>query len=487
MKKLILVLVLAGGLLVRMYKIDAPLADWHSWRQADTAAVARNFIKHGYHLLHPTFDDLSSIPSGKQNPHGWRFVEFPLYNAAHALFFQLLQALGLKFISFEMAGRLTSIIASLFSGWFLYLIAKEYYGELTGILALFFFLFLPYNIYYSRTILPGPTMLSFSLASLYFLILEERKSGLEKKLLWSVSLFLAAISVLVKPYAVFILLPSWLVIFGKRLFQPSKKFKSSLTKILIYCSFSALPFLAWRWWMKNFPEGIPANTWLLNSGNIRFRPAWWRWIFAERLGKLILGYWGGFLLTLGIATRKKLARELLFYSWIFGALGYLVVFARGNIQHDYYQIVIMPTVAISLAKGGEVLIRNTHNFFYPCLNLIIFLITCTFMFSFSWYQVRGYYQINHPEIIEAGRTADRLLPPDAKVIAPYNGDTAFLYQVNRPGWPAVTASLEKMRSWGATHYVSVNFDTTTKWVADHCSILAKNNRWLIADLRKCKP
>jgi len=41
-------LVMVLALVLRLYKIDIPLADHHSWRQADTAAVARNFVKENF-------------------------------------------------------------------------------------------------------------------------------------------------------------------------------------------------------------------------------------------------------------------------------------------------------------------------------------------------------------------------------------------------------------------------------------------------------
>ena len=48
------------------------------------------------------------------------------------------------------------------------------------------------------------------------------------------------------------------------------------------------------------------------------------------------------------------------------------------------------------------------------------------------------------------------MPKDAKVVAPYNGDTAFLYQMNRKGWPAVDNSIDNIIERGATHYVSLD-------------------------------
>ena len=84
MKKLdyfILSLILIIALLFRLYKINIPLADFHSWRQVDTAAVSRNFVKNGIDLFHPVYDDLSNVQSGIDNPLGYRMVEFPIYNA----------------------------------------------------------------------------------------------------------------------------------------------------------------------------------------------------------------------------------------------------------------------------------------------------------------------------------------------------------------------------------------------------------------------
>ena len=76
-----LTLILIFGFLVRLYKIDSPIADWHSWRQADTAAVTRNFIKEGFNPFLPKYDDMSGVSEHPiTNPARFRFVEFPIYN-----------------------------------------------------------------------------------------------------------------------------------------------------------------------------------------------------------------------------------------------------------------------------------------------------------------------------------------------------------------------------------------------------------------------
>src|SRR5438309_12010707 len=80
-----LALVLCIALFCRLYKISRPIADWHSWRQADTAAVSRNFIKEGFNPFIPKYDDMSTQANGLDNPQRYRFVEFPIYNSLVAL------------------------------------------------------------------------------------------------------------------------------------------------------------------------------------------------------------------------------------------------------------------------------------------------------------------------------------------------------------------------------------------------------------------
>src|SRR3989338_11377021 len=76
-------LIILIGFWVRLYKIDAPIADWHSWRQADTAAVTRNFIKEGFNPFLPKYDDMTGVSEKPiVNTLRFRFVEFPVYNIA---------------------------------------------------------------------------------------------------------------------------------------------------------------------------------------------------------------------------------------------------------------------------------------------------------------------------------------------------------------------------------------------------------------------
>jgi hypothetical protein len=290
---------------------------------------------------------------------------------------------------------------------------------------------------------------------------------------------LGSLALLTKPYALFIIFPCLLFIFLKKI-----NFKNLLS-ITSYGLLIIIPLIGWRMWIQRFPEGIPVNQWLLNQNNIRLRPAWWRWLFEERIGRLILGSWGLIPFGLGLITKINKKISWYFYLWSLGILTYFVVFAWGNVQHDYYQIITLPLISVFLAKGSYLLL-NPPLKFNKYLSYILFIVSCSFAFGFSWYQVREYYKINHPEIIAAGKAADKLLPKEAKVIAPYQGDTAFLYQTKRRGWPAVTRDVSQLVEMGADYYVSVNFDKTTANLKNKCPVLDNNESWIIINLKECQ-
>jgi len=470
---LFLAILIIFAFLVRLYQIDAPLADWHSWRQTDTAAVSRNFIKNGYDVLHPRFDDLSSLPSMLENPQGYRFVEFPFYNLLHAF---LAQSFPVR--SLEWWGRMISILFSLGSMLFLYFLVKKYTGKLTAFLTAFFFAFLPFNIYYSRVILPEPMMVFSTLAMIFFF-----SQWLERKRFTGLYYFLffvfASVSLLLKPFMIFLFPVLFYLAWHKWGFALLKKWPLYLAGLAI------IPFLLWRWWMSHFPEGIPYYPWLFNYQGIRFKGAFFRWLFGERMGKLILGYWGLVPFVLGISARIKKEGWLLFW-WLVGILLYFSVIAGGNVIHDYYQIIAIPIICIFLAKGSHFLLFVPKQYFNKFLCPLLFVVCSLFMFAFSWYEVRGFFNVNHPEIVAAGRKADQILPQGAKVIAPYDEDTAFLYQINRSGWPKVIISTDYLISLGATHFVSVRFDEDTNEAMEEYKILEQTEDYVIIDLTQRK-
>lgn len=462
-----LIFVLIAAFTVRLYKIDAPIADWHSWRQADTAAVSRNFIKYGFNPLVPKYDDMSGVSEiPVTNPNTFRFVEFPIYNI---FTFPVYKTFGVN----DKYSRLVSVIFSLGSVVFLYLICKRYLGTGVSLLAALIYSVLPFNIFFSRTTLPEPTFLFFSLGMMYFVdkwIWQNR--GIVRALIFT------AIAFLMKPWAIFFVPPL--------LFSAFIKY-GSIRKVprtfFLFWGVAILPFIFWRLWILQQPEGIPASNWLMNGDHIRFRPAFFRWIISERLGREILGVTGLTLAIIGILIRPK--KGYFLHVWLLSMILYYVIFATGNVRHNYYQYITVPIWAVFLTLGFVFLIKGLKDFIPRIWTIPLAILLLGLSFYFTWDQDKGFYQINNPVIVEAGKKADQILPKDAVVVAPYNGDTAFLYQTNRKGWPVTALPLSEMVSdYGITHFISTTHDAKTSWVIRHFKILENNPQFVIADLRQ---
>lgn len=487
----LLFIVILGAFVVRLYKLDNPVADWHSWRQADTASVSRIYVDEGINILFPRYYDVSTVQTGGFNKDGLRLVEFPIYNVINAVLAKNLpinypnrllsktwKDIGYSPSSVELWGRLISITASIVSILSLFYIGRRLYGQWVGLLSAFFFSFIPYNVYFSRVILPEPLSIALGLTGLAAFVHFITK---ENKWMLYFSGLLFAVSLLIKPFSFFYLVPAIYLAFEKFGIRAIKENASLLIRLLIFSNIIIIPFFAWRIWINNNPIGIPHFEWAFNGDGIRFKPTFWRWIFSERIGDLILGVWG--MIPFGFAIlHKGTSKYKYFIHWyLLGAVLYVSTFATASVRHDYYQTFIVAPLA--LAVGYGVYVMWTTTLFNKIVTRSLLIFSVFIMLITGGVQAREYYRVNHPEIIKAGMAADKLLPKGATVIASYNGDTAFLYHINRFGWPVVDTSFDKLKERGAEFYVSVNYgDPDTIMLMGTNKILEQTSEYIIINL-----
>lgn len=468
-----LIFVFLLSFILRTYKIDNPVADWHSWRQADTAAVARNFATEEFNIFYPKAHNFFKLnPSDPDNPNRYFLNEFPFYNACVAVLYKLF---GIK----EKYARLVSVFVSSLTSVVLYLLVKKYSSSFIAGLSAVFFAILPYNIYYGRVIMPDPTFIFFSVLSLFLITLWLEKESLFWAVVSSISL---ALAMLVKPYAIFLGIPIAYLVVRKWGWLSFKKPQVYLVAIL-----SLFPLVAWRYHINQHPEGMFGSKWLINATNIRFKGAFFRWIIFDRMNRLIFATGGFVLFWLGIIAQRTKKEGLFFLSWLLAIVVYITYFAMGNVTHDYYQMPLVPIGCYFMAKGFDFLIKKGKDIFSRLINFSLAISFVLLMLGFGWYETRGFFNINRWEIVEAGREADKLLPKEAKVIAPYNSDPAFLYQTNRNGWSGLRnmGELREYIDQGATYYVSVDFDEITKRLEQSCQVIKKTEKFIIIDLQDC--
>ncbi|MBU2577769.1 glycosyltransferase family 39 protein, partial [Patescibacteria group bacterium] len=376
-----------------------------------------------------------------------------------------------------------SIFFSLGSTLFLYLIASKFLGRKTGLLSAFFFAVLPYNIFYSRVVLPEPMIIFLNLAMFYFAIKWLDSDSFPDFAFFTLfSMF----SFSQKAFPLFLLLPLSYLIIRKFGFGFLKK-----KELYFWLIISILPLILWRYWIGQFPEGIPGSLWLFNQGNIRFKGAFFHWIFAERIGKLILGYFGLPLLISGLALKPK-KEELFFYSWLLAIFAYITVFASGNVTHDYYQIPLVPILCVFMAKGAAFLLFEKNSSFSRIVSTGLVAFCTIFMLAFSWFEVRGFYNVKGGVDL-AGAAVDELLPENVLVLTGDSNDATLLYNTNRWGWtggyasyyPNTKETIDKIREMGGSVYVSTQFDRNSdfgKYMLENYKIVKESDQYIIFEL-----
>lgn len=448
------------ALILRLYNIDAPVADHHSWRQADTAAVARNYVKSGnFDLLYPKYDDLSSIGTGSINLQGYRFVEFPFYNALYGAIYKYF-----PLFSLETTGRMVTAIFSLFIIAVLYFLLLFEEGRVAAFFGSLTFSLMPFFVFYSRVILPDMNATSLVFIAIFFLYLFKKTDG-KNWFFYIVSLIFAGLSILTKPTVVFYFLSLVYIFYSIYKLSFLKKFS-----FYFYFIVATIPFFLWRYWISHFPEGIPSSDWLITSVNtyeglkeIFFRPAFFRWIFYERIANLIMGSYLLVFLLLGIFKKPK--NSFLLSTIGLSATLYLFTFQGGNVQHDYYQTIILPALAIFTGVGISAITGDKKTFISPFLSYPIIFGIFVASFLFSYFQVKDFYSYSD-NLVKIGKIINTLTDVDSKVVTDTLGDTTLLYLSDRKGFPAKIGDFETLKKQGMQYYVTYNKDSGAEMKKD---------------------
>jgi len=450
---ILFVLVFVVAIVARWQHINAPITEWFSWRQSDTAAVGKLYAKDGIDLLRPRYYDISRIQSGIDNPQGLRMVEFPLYNASFGWLYKTFPQ-----VSIEMWARMVTALLSLGALTALYIMLRDEIGEAAAFFGGLFFALCPYIVFYSRSILPDMPATSIAVISglmAHYYVRTKRWYFLVG------ACVLFAVALLIKPTVIFYaLLLMYFIMKG----TASKRMAGLL--IIVVLGLAAIPVYWWRQYILQFPEGIPASDWLLTSVNtstglhsVFMRPAFFRWILFERINNLILGGYLTFFAILGLFFSNKKS----YVHWVFAAVAasYLLTFQGGNVQHDYYQIIITPALAVLIGAGVHHLLTQ-KGFGFRAVRYLCIVVLFVLGIAFSYYQVNPYYNQNSDLLLIADVMRSITKSSD-RIVVDAQGDSTVLYIAERFGYPAIYNELEQIRAEGkAEYFVTTNSDYKQK-------------------------
>lgn len=428
MKKYLLWFLLVLALGVRLYQVNSPLIGFHSWRQADTAAIARNFYENGYKFLYPQVDCGGASA-------GYVETEFPIYSFTVALSYKFS---GVQ----EFWGRVWSVIFSLLTIYFLYLLAKKFIDPKTAFWSALFFSFLPLNIYYSRTFMPESAMLLCSVLGVYLFSWWLDSAKLRYFFL---SLIFTALACLLKIPTLYLGLPlfylAWLK-FGKKVFL---QWTLWVYAILVFLSLGLWYYHAHQIYLQ---YGVGFNIWgegpdKWRNWDLGFSFKFWNKIFFKNLAERYLTWFGFPILVVGLFLKRENKAEKLFDFWLLALLVYLLIVAKANFVHEYYQLPLMLPAAVFM---GKVYARHWDSRIFQnkkSLGLTVFLVG-TLVLGGGRYH--SYMKKENPQSSETFQLAKRIkqkIDDKALVVAVDSGNSTLLYLCHKKGWHSFPGQIDE--------------------------------------------
>jgi 4-amino-4-deoxy-L-arabinose transferase-like glycosyltransferase len=405
---------IALALVVRLYKVDSPLIGVHSWRQADTAAMSRNFYTNGFNLFYPQIDWGGAI--------GYCETEFPIYSYIVALFYKIL---GLH----DSFGRALSIVYFFVSIWFLYRLAEKYFGRNAAFWSGAVYSMLPLNIYYSRTFQPESMLMMCCIIGIYYF---DRWIDSERSWDLIISGIFVSLACLIKVLPLIYLGVPLIYLawnrFGLKVFAQ--------LSLWIYSIFIAFSVFAWYYHAHNlFIEfgntfGFSANSTNRYDYAILLTLSFW----TEIIFRVIFRNFAIFCFPIfiaGLLISRNNNREYVFDYWLIAVALTWILVPVTSVVHEYYQLPFMLPAAVIIGRACDRYLTHWRKAVITCLCLA--LLTGSILYATGYMSVE---QADNSDLIELATQVKANTPRNSLVVASTGGDPTLLYLSDRRGWLA---------------------------------------------------
>ncbi len=365
--------ILATGILVivslvpRVTHLELPLLEKNAFRQTQTALTAQVYADSGIDLLSyqtPLFGPPWMVP-----------FELPLYQAAVALVSWTLPDGAL----FDISCRLTAVIFFYLSALALYLACREVTDRWISGWVLAVYLFMPFNMIYSRMCLIDFTSVAFALIYLVAVLKWLRN---DRRHIWTlVAVGSGSIAATVKVTTIPMILPAvvlltlWWLISQRR--DGGRPWSSVVRRVgavawVQLAMMAALPVLVewlWLWHTDTIKAASPFTNWLTSEhlqawswGAFSQRLETAKWLqITDRLHRLMVSGWMVILpLVAVVAVIKSGPRHrLALVSVALGAVLPILMFFNLYAVHEYYLVAVAAPIAVLVGVGlGAVLRRG---------------------------------------------------------------------------------------------------------------------------------
>lgn len=455
MKKIYLILLIT--LLARLYHINFPVSGWHSWRQSDTATIARNFYENGHNILYP---QINWAPQTT----GYVESEFHIYPFIVSILYSIF---GVN----DMWGRILSIIFSLLAVYGLYLLARKYINEQTALWSALIYGILPLNIFYGRAFMPESAMLMCSIYSVYFF---SEWLDREKAKYFLYAWLFTCLAILIKLPALYIGFPLAYLAYQKYKFSLFKNHKIYFLTVLIL-----IPVVLWYYHAHQLllNGGVSFGIWTYGQDkwgmfSLLIDPSWYNDIFLKSFAERHVTYPGFILLIWGLFIKREYDKEKVFDFWLIAVLVYIFIAAQAHRAQEYYTLPLNILAAVFIAKvfAKYLPFENIKQAFKTSklsyFATLCFILICTlsylrmanFMKSESW----------DSPIFKIAEDIKNLSKPDDLIITVGNGNPVYLYQSHRNGWTAMPQQLDN-------NFLAEKIQQGAKFLVGEKNIFAQNN------------
>jgi len=329
----------AAAFVVRLYRIDQPLLDFHPIRQYRTAILARVYYYQGAESIPQWKKEL--LASYKERI---PLLEPPIGEIVTAWIWRIAGG------EYLWLPRIFSCIYWLIGGIFLYLIACRLISPSAAVFSTLFYLFWPYNLFIGRSIQPEAMLVMLYVCSVFLILRYYDRPTVTRLVPAAIA---AGCAILIKPYIIF---PIYVAFISVGIFKQGLAGFVMSPKSILFVIVSLLPGGAY------YGHSLLASNYLARRGGIQFVPNllltgqfWKSWLamigHTTGIVALITAMAGTFFCLKGVA------RALLAGLWA-GYIVFGIVFNNAIHTHDYYQVPLIPVVYIGL--GPIAVLLTSH-------------------------------------------------------------------------------------------------------------------------------
>ncbi len=415
-----LLFLLTLAIAIRIYNINSPIIGIHSWRQSDTAAMARNFYENNFNLFYPQIDWGGNSP-------GYCETEFPIYSFIVALIYKIFGGVS------EFWGRYFSILCFLVALYFLYQLIVKILDQKTASWSCLFFVILPLNVYYSRTFQPESMLLMCSVIGIYYFInwLDFEK---QQDLILSGSFVALACLIKVLPI-IYLGIPIFYLAWTKYNIRVFSQISLWIYSILILMSVAAWYYHAHQLFLE---YGNTFGFWSgsTNRYNYNIVLSWRFW--TEIFFRTVVRHFAIFgfpIFLLGLFITRKTRQEYVLDIWLISVILTWVLVPITSLVHEYYQLQFMLPAVIFMGKACSYYLEQAAGQFnykkaiLGCLCLTVaagsVIYTVDYMFK---------ERTDKSAVFQLAQQVKANTKSESLIIATTASDPTLLYLSHRKGW-----------------------------------------------------